>query len=117
MAPLINSLGTVTLLAIAGVLYYGAFSRITHGQYTPDFYAYQLDRAPDDDSTVLLPYIDSLLASACLFPLTRRIGLLFALLFFGYGVWVRFQAGQDLGYDAALFGGAVVAFAGTPSKY
>lgn len=117
MSSLISALGTVTLLAIVGILYYGAFSRFTHGEYTPDFYAYQLDRAPDDDSTVLLPYIDSFLASACLFPLTRRIGLLFALLFFGYGVWVRFQAGQDLVYDAALFGGVAVAFAGTPSKY
>lgn len=117
MSSLVNALGTVTLLATVGILYYGAFSRITHGEYTPDFYAYQLDRAPDDETTVLLPYIDTLLASACLFPMTRRIGLLFAMLFFGYGVWTRFQAAQDLVYDAALFGGAVIAFAGTPSKY
>lgn len=47
--------------ALIVIVYLGAFSRFTHGEYTPSFYQYQLDLAPDNDSTRLTPVADAVL--------------------------------------------------------
>jgi hypothetical protein len=59
---------TLTSLALSGLLYYGAFSRLTHGQYTPQFYAHQIARQPDDGSptATIVPCVDILLATLML---------------------------------------------------
>lgn len=61
-------LSTLTSLALSGLLYYGAFSRLTHGEYTPRFYAHQIARQPDDGSAtaMMVPWVDVLLATLML---------------------------------------------------
>lgn len=40
-----------TALSLVALLYYSGFSRLTHGRYTPSFYAHQLDRVPNNAHT------------------------------------------------------------------
>lgn len=56
-------LSTLPSIVLSGLLSYGAFSRLTHGQYTPRFYAYQIARQPDDGSAtaMIVPWVDILL--------------------------------------------------------
>lgn len=52
-------------LPLLALLFTGAFSRLTHGAYTPAFHAYQTARQPDDGSTAaqLVPLGDLTLAT------------------------------------------------------
>ncbi|KAL2837213.1 hypothetical protein BJX68DRAFT_249972 [Aspergillus pseudodeflectus] len=52
------------LYALSGILLLGAFSRFTHGVYTPQWYAFQEYHAPDDGSTLALatPIVDTIVA-------------------------------------------------------
>lgn len=83
--------GLLSLLVLLTVTLLGGFSRLTHGRYTPAFYAYQVDRAPDDASTRLLPYLDFALAALLAFPSTRPVGaiLLAGMHFIGLVLRVR----------------------------
>lgn len=99
---------TLPQTALIGIVYLGAFSRFTHGQYTPLFYQYQLDRAPDNDSTRLIPVADVILGTLLLFPRTRMWAALLCALGQGGGIVKRLQEGQTIAPDLALFSLAVV---------
>lgn len=92
-------------LALAGTIlatFLGAFSRLTHGRHTPAFYAYQLDRAPDDASTRLIPYVDAALGTLLLFGRTRVAAAGMCVLFQGFGVVMRVAGGKPAGKDVGL---------------
>lgn len=108
MAPL-HEIGIVTTSTITAVTYLGAFTRFTHGCYTPRFYAYQIDRAPDDASTRAVPYVDTLLATLTLVPAARPFALLMCVVFQGIGIIMRVREGKNPAPDAALCSVAAVA--------
>ena len=92
-------------LAVGGTIfttYLGAFSRLTHGRYTPSFYTYQLDRAPDDPSTRVIPYVDAALGTLLLFSKTRALAAGVCVLFQGIGVVMRVQSGKSPVKDVGL---------------
>ena len=102
-------------LALAGTVfttYLGAFSRFTHGRYTPAFYAYQLDRAPDDASTRVIPFIDAALGTLLLFEKTRAVAAAVCVFFQGIGVGLRVQSGKSPVKDVGLCLVATVALLG-----
>ncbi|KAJ7022094.1 hypothetical protein C8F04DRAFT_245451 [Mycena alexandri] len=90
-----------SLLVLAGVSFIGAFSRLTSGRYTPQWYAYQLERAPNTRGTWFIPAMDILLG--LLFPRRTRTPAVMAItVFFGLGLGLRVVAGKDFTGDAAL---------------
>lgn len=102
MLPLLKSIHMLFIHAVAFINYLGAFSRLTSGRYTPGFYSYQLDRAPNDDSTRLVPVVDITLATLTLIPGTRIYGLLGSVLLYYVGIFVRLMAHKDATKDIAL---------------
>lgn len=95
-------LGQLALCGAVLTTYLGAFSRLTHGRYTPSFYAYQLDRAPDNASTRVIPYVDALLGTLLLFPRTRAVAAAVCVFMQGVGVGMRVREGRDVGKDVGL---------------
>lgn len=94
--------GLIALLILVTVTLLGGFTRFTHGRYTPGFYAYQLDRAPDDGSTRFLPYLDFAVAALLVFPGTRGVGaMLFSVMQF-IGVVMRVREDKNAAPDLAL---------------
>ena len=59
-------LPTPAQLPLTALCLTGAFSRLTHGAYTPAFHAYQTARQPDDGSAtaLIVPLVDLTLAGA-----------------------------------------------------
>ena len=101
-----TSLSALPSLALGGILYYGAFSRLTHGAHTPDFYAYQVARLPDDGSTAAtaLPILDLVLGSLLVLG-RRRVRRWAAAAFVGLqgvGVYMLFKDGKDVTPDLGL---------------
>ncbi|ROW06640.1 hypothetical protein VPNG_06729 [Cytospora leucostoma] len=87
--------GLLSLLVLLTVTLLGGFSRLTHGRYTPAFYAYQIDRAPDDASMRFLPYLDFTLAALLALSSTRPVGaILFAVMQF-VGLVLRLREDDD----------------------
>ncbi|KAF2676972.1 hypothetical protein K458DRAFT_258656, partial [Lentithecium fluviatile CBS 122367] len=76
------------------IVYIGGFSRFTHGAYTLSFHTYQLDRAPKDDKTWLIPVLDMILGTVVLFAKTRPWAALLIALSQGAGIWMRMQEGE-----------------------
>lgn len=100
----------VPALATASLTFLGAFSRFTHGRYTPSFYQYQIDHAPDDKSTRYMPVLDCLVGTLLLLPQTRAFGALVAAFFLGVGVILQIQKkGIHVLYGIATFGMALAA--------
>jgi hypothetical protein len=94
--------GLISLLILLTVTLLGGFTRLTHGRYTPGFYAYQLDRAPDNASTRIIPYVDFTVAALLVFPSTRGLAaMLCSVLQFG-GVIMRVREDQNAAPDLAL---------------
>ena len=115
-----TSLSSLPSTLLAGVMYYGAFSRFTHGVYTPTMYNHQTSRAPDDGSTAaqLIPVMDTALSTLILFGGTKlkRAATAFAALAQGAAIVVFLNKGtspKDLLVDFGVFGLASVAFLGT----
>jgi hypothetical protein len=81
---------------IIGLCALGAFSRFTHGRYTPTFYRYQIDHAPDDDSTRFVPFIDATLGAMLLLggPRTQTVGALVRTLFQAIGILGQWKKGK-----------------------
>ncbi|KAM7195554.1 hypothetical protein V8F20_007450 [Naviculisporaceae sp. PSN 640] len=101
----------IPALATAGLTFLGAFTRFTHGQYTPAFYRYQLDHAPDNESTRYIPIMDTIVGALVLLPKTRVIGTLLSTFFLGIGLFLQAQKGGKYLPGAALtFATAVAAF-------
>ncbi len=109
MATLARATGAVATYTVVAIVYLGAFSRLTHGVYTPAFYDYQLDRAPDNASTRLIPYVDAALATLALVRATRSYALFFCLAFQVMGLGLRLREGKDVAPDATLTLATVVA--------
>ena len=86
----------------AAIVLLGAFTRFTHGQYTPWFYKYQQYHQADDGGTIarIIPIVDTLLGSMILWPRTRLFALVVVDLFFVMGMFVQIRAGKHWGYDA-----------------
>lgn len=99
----------MTTHTVIAIIYLGAFSRFTHGAYTPGFYEYQLGRAPDDASTWMIPYVDAALATLALVRATRSYALFFCaaaqVMALGQRVW----QGSDAVPDTALLVATMVA--------
>ena len=106
----------IATLISASLAYVGAFSRFTDGKYTPAFYKFQLDRAPNEDSNRFVPYVDTVVGTLILIPATRLVGLCFGALFFGIGVAMRLRASKNPVLDIAMFATALVALWGNFSK-
>ncbi|KIW34942.1 uncharacterized protein PV07_01679 [Cladophialophora immunda] len=109
------ALRTVPVYMLASVVLLGAFSRFTHGTYTPIWYAFQEYHLPDDGSTAatVTPVIDTLIGLTLLFG-ARALRLLAAsisLLFFTAGLAMQIQAGKQYKGDVALVVLAVAAVA------
>jgi hypothetical protein len=102
-----------SLLGLTSIVFLGAFSRFTHGVYTPSFYAYQLDRAPNNENTWLIPICDTLLGTLLLFFTTRPYGALLCALGQGVGIWMRLGEGKDVTRDVGFFLLALFVFANT----
>lgn len=108
-------------VGLQAVLYLGAFSRFTHGQYTPAFYQYQLERAPDNESTKFIPFFDVLLGTTLFFPKARPWAALFCALAQGGGIFKLAGEGKDVRPDLGIFTHAMgltfVAYIGDRWKY
>ncbi|KAL3461189.1 hypothetical protein BJX64DRAFT_261468 [Aspergillus heterothallicus] len=105
------------LYALSGILFLGAFSRFTHGVYTPAWYAFQEYHAPDDGSNLALatPIIDTLVALLVGFgsrkPRLYAAG--FALVTFSIGLAMQVSAGKEYWGDVGLVAVAGSAIWGT----
>ena len=95
-------IGTISLLFSIGVNFLAAFSRFTHGRHTPSFYRYQTERAPDDESTRYVPFVDATIGTLLLFPRTRLLAAALCTLFWGIGVYMRLKSGRPAAQDTGL---------------
>ncbi|ETI23750.1 hypothetical protein G647_05556 [Cladophialophora carrionii CBS 160.54] len=91
---------------LASVVLLGAFSRFTHGEHTPQFYAFQEYHAPDDGSTgaKITPIIDLLVGLSLLFG-SKAVRLSAASISLGLcavGLVVQMKAGKEYNADIAL---------------
>ena len=94
--------GLISLLILLSITLLGGFSRLTHGKYTPAFYAYQLDRAPDNGSTKIIPYMDFAVAALLAFSNTRAVGAMLCAVFQFIGVVMRIREDKNAASDLAL---------------
>ncbi|KAJ7121953.1 hypothetical protein C8R43DRAFT_48849 [Mycena crocata] len=108
-----SPLHIIATVLLAGVSFFGVFSRLTSGHYTPQWYAYQMARAPNEPGTALawaIPTMDILLG-ILLFPRrTRLLSASMILAFFGIGLGMRVAEGKGWDADALLMALAVVVF-------
>lgn len=91
---------------LASVVLLGAFSRFTHGQHTPTWYAFQEYHMPDDASlgAKVTPVIDTLVGLSLVFG-RRRLRLVasgLSVMFFVVGLAMQIHAGKDYLGDLAL---------------
>lgn len=93
---------SVCLVILVTLTLLGGFTRLTHGRYTPWFYAYQLDRAPDNELTKVIPYVDFAIAAMLLYQSTRGIAAALFALFQFYGVVKRVQEDKNAALDLAF---------------
>ncbi|KAL2824317.1 hypothetical protein BDW59DRAFT_147798 [Aspergillus cavernicola] len=103
-----SRLKTVPVYLLAATVLLGSFSRLTHGIYTPKWYAFQEYHAPDDGSTIALitPYIDAAVGLTLLLG-TRKLRLsaaVFSVLVFTMGLAMQVVAGKEYIADVALVG-------------
>jgi hypothetical protein len=101
-------IGSVSQIALVGLVYLGAFSRFTNGRFTPSFYQYQLSRAPNNANTRVIPFIDATLGTMLLFPRTRTAAALLCSTFQGAGIVHRVMEGKPVAPDIAMEFVAVV---------
>jgi len=88
----------------------GAFSRFTHGRYTQWWYAYQIDRAPDNESTRIVPWMDTAVGALLLYPRTRVFAAFLCVVFQIVGLRMRFDSGKPATKDLSLFAGSLLSF-------
>lgn len=96
-------IGQAGYLGAIGLAFLAGFSRFTHGQYTPTFYQYQLDRAPDDESMRFVPFVDITFGILLLLPKIRRYAALLFTAFLGFGVYLRIDSGKSPTVDILHF--------------
>ena len=97
---------------LASVVLLGAFSRFTHGEHTPQFYAFQEYHAPDDGSTIakITPIIDLVVGLSLLFgnKAVRLGAASVSLGFFLVGTAIQVKAGKEYVPDLFLVALAVI---------
>ena len=86
---------------LAGIGYTGAFSRFTHGRYTPRWYQYQEYHQVDDGGTTAraVPILDVILASLVLWRPTRLVATILIDLIFIMGTVMQVRAGKRFELD------------------
>ncbi|KAL4878320.1 hypothetical protein BJY04DRAFT_221258 [Aspergillus karnatakaensis] len=104
--PLTETLKPLPIYALAFTVLLGAFSRFTHGIYTPTWYAFQEYHAPDDGSIVatLTPIIDTITGLSLLFGArpAKYAAAAISLSAFGTGLWMQASAGKEWWGDVGL---------------
>jgi hypothetical protein len=106
-----SALNLPATLLLAGISFLGAFSRFTSGRFTPQWYDFQLERAPNAAGTTmgwLIPTMDTLLCALLLPRRTRFGAAAMTTAFFAMGVGMRIAAGKGFVPDAALLGLAAI---------
>ncbi len=97
---------------LASIVLLGAFSRFTHGEHTPQFYAFQEYHAPDDGSTVakVTPIVDLIVGLSLLFgnKAVRLSAASVSLGFFLLGTGIQVKAGKEYIPDVFLVSLAVI---------
>lgn len=92
--------------ALAAVALLGAFSRFTHGQYTPVWYAFQEYHKPDDGSVgaKFVPIIDTLVGLSLILGRQRLkfSAACISLVSFTIGLAMQVQSGKKFAGDVAL---------------
>lgn len=111
-----STVANLPIYLLASLVLLGAFSRFTHGVYTPQWYAFQEYHAPDDGSTVatITPIIDAAVGLTLLFG-SRALRLSAAavsVLLMTMGLAMQVQAGKEYGADVALVALAGIAVSG-----
>lgn len=98
MAQLPRHLSTYCL---ASIILLGAFSRLTHGKYTPWFHDYQQYHQPNDDTptAAVVPFVDLLLGSLILLKKTRLVAVIVADAFMFIGMIIQMNAGKRFEID------------------
>ncbi|KAE8164480.1 hypothetical protein BDV40DRAFT_310940 [Aspergillus tamarii] len=103
---MLSRLPTLSIYILSFVVLLGAFSRFTHGAYTPGWYAFQEYHAPDDGSTLAMitPIMDSVVGFTLLFGTrtSRYYAAAVSLIFFIMGLAMQVLAGKDYQGDVAL---------------
>ncbi|KAJ6456481.1 hypothetical protein C8R45DRAFT_1110997 [Mycena sanguinolenta] len=103
----IRTINILATLVLSGICFLGGFSRLTAGQWTPQWYAYQLERAGNTTGTTqgwLIPALDIALGTLLLFRRTRRSAAAATTAMFSIGVYMRVAEGKGFVSDATLFG-------------
>ncbi|KAK6996944.1 hypothetical protein R3P38DRAFT_3221454 [Favolaschia claudopus] len=111
--PTLRAINIPTTLILAGVTFVGAFSRLTSGSYTPQWYAYQLERAGNTAGTPqqwLIPTFDVALGAMLLNRTTRRVAAAGVTVMALVGLGIRVAEGKAFTTDAAFVGLAVLVF-------
>ncbi|KAL4975975.1 hypothetical protein BDW66DRAFT_151506 [Aspergillus desertorum] len=108
------SLRNLPTYLLASAVLLGSFSRVTHGLYTPRWYAFQEYHSPDDGSAIarITPWIDALIGGLLLFGTgrTKMYASVVSLFFLLLGLGMQLAAGKDIAGDVvlvAIAGGAV----------
>ncbi|KAJ5359406.1 uncharacterized protein N7496_011819 [Penicillium cataractarum] len=99
-------LAKIPVYILSSAVLLGAFSRFTHGQYTPTWYAFQEYHMTDDGSVgaQITPVIDTLVGLSLIFG-RRKLRLSAAgisLVFFVIGLAIQVHAGKEYLGDVAL---------------
>jgi hypothetical protein len=102
------SLGNLPLYLFQAIIYLGAFSRFTHGRYTRSFHQYQVERAPDNAYTQLIPVFDVMLSTLLFSRRARLWASLFCAVAQGGGVVKRVRDGKRVRWDVGILVIAVV---------
>lgn len=113
---MMSTLSTLPSLILSGLLSYGAFSRLTHGQYTPQFYAYQIARQPDDGSAtaMIVPWVDVLLVTLLLRGNrgVKRWTAVVAGVAQAFGILIVLKGGLDIKPDLLVLATCIAAAVG-----
>ncbi|KAK6829222.1 hypothetical protein RU639_003386 [Aspergillus parasiticus] len=114
---MLSRLPTLSIYLLSSVVLLGAFSRFTHGAYTPGWYAFQEYHAPDDGSTLAMitPVIDTIIGLTLLFGArtAKYSAAAVSLMFFIIGLAMQVLAGKDYKGDVALVVLAAAAVVGS----
>lgn len=86
---------------LASIILLGAFSRFTHGKYTPWFHRYQAYHQPDNETSTatIVPFVDLLLGTLILLRKTRLVATIVADTFMFIGLVMQIKAGKRCEID------------------
>ncbi|KIK50275.1 hypothetical protein GYMLUDRAFT_51322 [Collybiopsis luxurians FD-317 M1] len=103
-----SSISNLSTYALACICFLGAFTRFTHGKYTPTFYAFQRGTA----IARVTPIVDTIIGCMLLMPRFRFSATLLLTFFFTLGLVMQIRAGKEYIADVGLVGIALSAMVG-----